>query len=246
LSRYCSRMQPPLPFLPTDSRHTSCPAQVVPGLPRSDASWCIRKWTRPSTAGFLGSVGLSAQMLLPLPDGLSLLGLSPPDVQSVTADVTGTGCQSPRGSLTITSTVGPSFNLGVGSFTPTQFFLSAIGDVAYILGRSTVGSTTAPLPFIISFNIQAGTTSLISLSGNAVPLSAALNRSGNLLVGANDESVHVIDTSTGLDIQQVALTFPQSSLCIAPGNQQHKLRLRPSHSPQHSRVEPARSSLTTL
>ena len=143
-------------------------------------------------------MGFSAQMLLPLPDGISLLGLSPPDVQSVTADVTGTGCQSPRGSLTITNTVGPAFNLGVGSFTPTQFFLSADGAVAYILGQSAVGSTTAPLPFIISFNIQAGTTSLISLAGNAVPLSAALNRSGNLLVGANDESVHVIDTSTGL------------------------------------------------
>jgi len=172
----------------------------------------------PSTGAFLSGVGLPAQMLLPLPDGISLLGLSPPDVQSVTADVTGTGCQSPRGSLTITNTVGPSFNLGVGSFTPTHFFLSANGDVAYILGRSAVGSTTAPLPFIISFNIPAGTASLISLAGNAVPLSAAFNGSGNLLVGANDESVHVIDTSTGLDIQQVALTFPQSSLCIAPGN----------------------------
>jgi len=74
------------------------------------------------------------------------------------------------------------------------------------------------LPFIISFNVTNGTTSLISLAGNAVPLSAALNRSGNLLVGANDESVHVIDTSTGLDIQQVALNFPQFSLCVAPGN----------------------------
>ena len=43
----------------------------------------------PSTAGLLASVSLPAQMLLTLPDGLSLLALSPPDVQSVTASITG-------------------------------------------------------------------------------------------------------------------------------------------------------------
>jgi hypothetical protein len=126
------------------------------------------------------------------------------------------GCPSPRGFLNVTNTVGPSFNLGVGSFTPAQFFLSANGDVAYILGRAAVGSTTAPLPFVISFNITAGTTSLISLAGNALPLSASLSGT-NLLVGADDGAVHVIDTTTGLDTQQVALAFPQDSLCIAPG-----------------------------
>jgi len=175
-----------------------------------------------------GSVSLSGQMLRTLPDGMSLLALAPPDVQTVTATISGTpvpgdtGCLSPRGPLnitplTLTNTVGPTFNLSVGSFTPTQFFLSANGDVAYILGRAAVGSTTAPLPFVISFNVTAGTTSLISLAGSALPLSASLSGT-NLLVGADDGAVHVIDTTTGLDTQQVALPFPQSSLCIAPGS----------------------------
>jgi hypothetical protein len=179
----------------------------------------------PSTAGSLGSVSLTGQMLRTLPDGMSLLALAPPDVQTVTASITGPltppvntpGCPSPRGFLNVTNTVGPSFNLGVGSFTPTQFFLSANGDVAYILGRAPVGSTTAPLPFVIGFNVTAGTTSLISLAGNALPLNASLSGT-DLLVGADDGAVHVIDTTTGLDTQQVTLPFPQNNLCVAPGN----------------------------
>ncbi len=180
----------------------------------------------PSAAGSLGSVGLPGQMLRTLPDGMSLLALTPPDLQTVTATITGpqtppantSGCPSPRGFLNITNTLGPSVNLGVGSFTPTQFFLSPNGDVAYILGRTAIGSTTAPLPFVISFSVTAGTTSLISLAGSALPLSASLNGTSNLLVGADDGAVHVIDTTTGLDTQQVMLPFPQNSLCIAPGN----------------------------
>ena len=37
-------------------------------------------------------------------------------------------------------------------------------------------------------------------------------------MGASDNSVHVIDTQSGLDLQQVALSFPSASLCIGPGN----------------------------
>jgi hypothetical protein len=55
--------------------------------------------------------------------------------------------------------------------------------------------------------------------GNATPLSAGTSSAGDLLfVGANDNQVHVIDTSTGLDATQVSLPFPQASLCVGPGN----------------------------
>jgi hypothetical protein len=93
--------------------------------------------------------------------------------------------------------------------------LSPDGSAAYILGKTASGF----LPFVMSFNIGSGVTTEFSLAGNALPLSAAVDRTGNFLfVGASDNSVHVIDTTTGLDIQQVPLTFPSESLCIGPGS----------------------------
>ena len=179
----------------------------------------------PSTSGSLGNANLPAQFLRPLPDGMSLLALTPPVVQTLTATITGpqpipanaSGCLAPRGALNLTNTPGPSFNLGTGAFVPTQFFLSRDGSVAYILAQTTSG---ASFPFIITFNLQTGTSSQLSLSGNALPLSAAISPAGDqLLVGADDSQVHVIETATGFDTEQVPLNFANnSSLCIGPGN----------------------------
>jgi hypothetical protein len=176
----------------------------------------------PSTSASLGTASLPAQLLRPLADGMSLVALNPPDIQTVTAAISGappvnvSGCPAPRGALTISNTVGPSFNLGVGNFTPKEFFLSPDGSVAYILAQTAGG---ASLPFIISFDLNSDTARQISLAGGAVPLSAGISRSGTFLfVGADDNAVHVVDTTTGLDTQQIALTFPNQSLCIGPGN----------------------------
>jgi hypothetical protein len=182
----------------------------------------------PSTAGSIANLNLTAQLLRPLPDGISLLALAPPSLETATAvigpvppspPVNVPGCPSPRGFLAVSNQVGPSFNLGTGNFTPTQFFVSPDGSTAYILGQSGSGASAAALPFIIAFHLRSETTSLISLAGSAKPLSAALSGSGDFLfAGADDGAVHVIDTSTELDTQQVALTFPGSSLCLGPGN----------------------------
>ncbi|HWH59716.1 MAG TPA: hypothetical protein VN682_18950 [Terriglobales bacterium] len=179
----------------------------------------------PSTSGSLGNVSLAAQYLRPLPDGMSLVALNPPVVQTMTANITGpqnvpqnaSGCLAPRGVLNLTNTPGPSSNLGTGPFVPRQFFLSPDGSVAYILAQTTGGGS---FPFIIAFNVQTGASSQISLSGGAVPLSAGISPGGDqLLVGADDGQVHVIETATGLDTQQVQLTFANNtSLCIGPGN----------------------------
>jgi hypothetical protein len=85
------------------------------------------------------------------------------------------------------------------------------------LAQTTSGGT---FPFIIALNVQTGASSQFSLSGGAVPLSAGISPGGDqLLVGADDGQVHVIETATGLDIQQVQLTFANNtSLCIGPGN----------------------------
>jgi trimeric autotransporter adhesin len=255
----------------------------------------------PAAAGSLSGVSLASQFIRALPDGQSALALSPPDVQTIAATITGTpsvgvpGCPAPRGFLTIANTPGPPVNLGVGSFTPRQFLISSDGASAYILaevvpqlrtvvtitaasasgsnttyaytatsgptlvtgasivitgmraqadngifnitgvgpgtftvvnptginssGESGTGTVSPRLPFVIRFDLQTQTTSLLSLAGNAAPLSASLSPAGDLLfVGASDGAVHVVDTSSNLDTQQVTLPFPQNSLCLGQGN----------------------------
>jgi hypothetical protein len=176
-------------------------------------------------AGSIVAVGVASDLIRPLPDGQSALALAPPNVQTVTATIGGLpavgvpGCPAPRGFLTIDNAVAPAVSLGTGSFTPTQFFLSPKGSAAYVLGETGSGSAMARLPFIIAFDLTTESPSDISLAGNATPLNASLSPSGDLLfVGADDGAVHVINTATQLDTQQIALTFPQSSLCIGPGN----------------------------
>ena len=176
----------------------------------------------PNSAASLTAVNFPAQYLRPLSDGMSLLALTPPNLQTVTAAISGNpsgtlpGCPSPRGFLNITNTVGPAVNLGTGSFVPNQFFLSPDGTTAYILAKTGSG---AALPFFIKFDITTGLSSQFSLAGGALPLRAGISRIGDLLiVGANDNSVHIVDTLTGVDLQQLPLSFPNASLCIGPGN----------------------------
>ena len=260
------------------------------------------------------SFGFPSLLLRPLPDGQSLAALAPPDIQTMSATVSGSGCVAPRGSLAVTNTVRPPVNLGVGNFTPKQFLISPDGSMAYILGQvqpavnfpvtaatcvlntsgtgcasanitytytwsagpavalganltiagmptgdngtfkvlgvsgpapngsggfsgtftvanasgvpasglagSASGTETLNFDFVVAFNLQRQTSADIALFGNAAPLSASLSPTGDLLfVGADDDQVHVIDTTTQLDTGQVPLTFPQnSSLCVGPGS----------------------------
>jgi WD40 repeat protein len=69
------------------------------------------------------------------------------------------------------------------------------------------------------FNVNTQSSSTLSLSNGATPLSASLSPDGTLLfVGADDGTVHVIDTASGLDTQQVTFPFPTNELCFGPGN----------------------------
>jgi hypothetical protein len=153
-------------------------------------------------------------LIRPLPDGSSLLVLDPPDIDVVSVtSLTALGCSG-----TVTDTTN-SFDLGEGSFIPTQFFVSPDGATAYILGNSSAGPPPSRLPFVMVFNVNTQSASALSLSNSATPLSASLSPDGKLLfVGADDGSLHVIDTTSGLDTQQVTFPFPTNELCFGPGN----------------------------
>lgn len=153
-------------------------------------------------------------LIRPLPDGSTLLVLDPPDIDVVSVtSLTALDCSG-----TVTDTTN-SFNLGEGSFIPAQFFVSPDGSTAYILGNSSAGPPPSRLPFVMVFNVNTQTASALSLSNSATPLSASLSPDGMLLfVGADDGTLHVIDTTSGLDTQQVTFPFPTNELCYGPGN----------------------------
>ncbi|MBZ5705872.1 MAG: hypothetical protein LAN63_10995 [Acidobacteriia bacterium] len=155
----------------------------------------------------LGSVSAPGSTALrALPDGKSFLVLASPNIENITADITGTptptvtiGCPAPLGFLMVTNTVSTPVNFGQGNFVPTQFIVSPDGSKAYV-----VSST---LPSILVFDIASQTSSAIQLAGDTTPLRASLTPEGSLLyVGTSDNMVHVLDTVVSSDIQQI--TFP--------------------------------------
>jgi hypothetical protein len=140
-----------------------------------------------------------------LPNGLQVLAVDSPGIDIINVNTTPVGC-SPPVSNTVTS-----FNLGRGTFVPTQLIMSQDGARAYVIA-SNLGS-------VLVFNIGNQTSSAIPLAGDAIPVQASLTPDGTrLYIAAADGQIHVLDTEGGNDIQQV--TFPtdvstfQAGLCV--------------------------------
>ena len=134
-----------------------------------------------------------------------VLALNPPDISIISANApVGTawaGCTP----IVVDNNPPPkSFNLGQ-DFVPKQLIVSQDGSTAYVV-PSNLGS-------ILVFNVAGQNSTAIGLAGNATPLSASLTPDGTLLyVGASDQTIHVLDTVSGSDLQQIS--FPQGqSLC---------------------------------
>jgi trimeric autotransporter adhesin len=140
-----------------------------------------------------------------LPNG-AMLALDPPgfDLLVPTVAVSSNGCSVPRppyapGGIDLSVSNAASFlNLGLGNFVPTQWIVSNDGSAAYLLANHT-GS-------VLVSNLTQRTTAAIQLTGNVLPVQAALDPAGsNLYVAASDGSVHILDTLTENDIQQISL-----------------------------------------
>jgi DNA-binding beta-propeller fold protein YncE len=153
----------------------------------------------PSTPTFIQTLPGAAQLLsADSPSTFHLLALSPPDIDIISVNTTPSGCAPP-----VTDGPVAAFNLGQGNFVAKQLIVSQNGSTAYVIA-SNVSS-------VLVFNIAGQTSTTIPLSGNAMPLSAALTPDGTLLyVGADDQTVHVVNTQAGGDIQQIS--FPEG-LC---------------------------------
>jgi WD40 repeat protein len=155
-------------------------------------------------------------MLRALGDGSTLLALDPPNLTMISTTLPSVSPVLCTGTITSSAT---TFSLGQASFIPTQFIVAPNASAAYILGVKSLGPPPVRLSFIIAFNFSTLTPSSISLFNSATPLNAAISPDSSLLfVGADDGTVHVIDTATGTDTPQpVTFTFPDNPLCVGPG-----------------------------
>jgi WD40 repeat protein len=159
-----------------------------------------------------------------IPNASEMLALAPPNVQTITAVISGnplsgtpdtgtnpalyTGCLAPRGFLTVANNVSAPVNLGQGNFTVRQLIVSPDGAHAYILANE--------LADILVYNIGDQTSSAIGLASNASALQASLTPDGNFLyVGGSDGTLHVVDTQIGVDTQQIS--FPVNSSTLTGG-----------------------------
>src|SRR2546426_10932381 len=185
---------------------TNDPASLVPELT-----------TKPTTG--------TPFMIRAVPDG-TMLAVAPPGIDIFTPTVSGNGCAFQRpypgvppppfilGTLAVSNAVS-FFDLGQGNFVPTQLIISQDGTTAYILGE-TPPPNSQPVSIIVVFNIGNKNSSAFTLSPNAIPLQAPLTPDGTLLyIGASDGTVHVVDTVTFADIQQIS--FPQNPSTLQGG-----------------------------
>jgi DNA-binding beta-propeller fold protein YncE len=182
----------------------------------------------------VGSVATPASLIRPLPDGKSLLALDPPNVSSVTSNLTalpGTptpitanppqviGCPAPYtlsfppppppslpalGFLTNTTTTNFTADSGLGTFTPTAFLLSSDGQKAYILAANVLNVNV--------FDVASHTTTPLALTGNAAPIAGSLSSDGQTLyVTTSDNVLHIVNLVSGGDTAQLPL--PSANLC---------------------------------
>lgn len=132
-------------------------------------------------------------LIAALPNGTHMFAVNPPTVSVIDVSTMPSGCTPP------VSDVPTSFNLGQGTFTASQVLISPDGSTAYIISPN--------LRNIMVFNIAGETATSIALANNAAPLQAALTPDGTMLVvGATDGNLHVIQTSTNADTQQINFT----------------------------------------
>jgi trimeric autotransporter adhesin len=165
----------------------------------------------PATPSFLRALPRDAPNLADPPTSgtataiTSILAVDSPGIDLFRVARAPAGCSS-----TASSGTAASFNLGQGSFVPIQLIVSQDGTRAFVIA-SNRGS-------VLVFNIDNQTSSAIPLSGDAVPVHASLTPDGTrLYIAAADGQVHVLDTQSGGDIQQIsfptdATTF-QAGLC---------------------------------
>ena len=125
-----------------------------------------------------------------LPNGNGAVVADSPMVDVVTTGSIAAGCP-PKPQSTVTA-----YDLGFGSFTANQMFVSGDSSRVYIL---------SDLNKVIGLNLTTLTPFSIPLTGGAIPTTGGVMIDNSLLyVGGSDGNVHVLTVSSGSDTAQVS------------------------------------------
>jgi hypothetical protein len=141
-----------------------------------------------------------------IPNGTGAVAIDPPSIDVIsTPSPLSTGCP------VSTQSVLSSYDLGMGSFTPSQLLVSLDSSTAWVISSS--------LASVVRFDLASTTPSPIGLAGGAMPNSGSLSLDGTQLwVGASDNNMHRIDTVFSVDAAQVAVNLTDSNGNATPPN----------------------------
>jgi len=194
---------------------------LVPGTSISGVATCDAQPTHadPPNFDFVSTAPGIPLQIFPSPDAQHVLALDPPNGRIDMFTTSDTQHALPDGQFTCNAPTvnfpqtAQFFNLGEGSFTPIYAQLVADGSEVIVVARD--------LPAVLLFNVSSGLTSSIQMArpgfGDTHPLSASASTDGSQVYVAacdqypnNDQtqpcaagSVHIVNTVSGGDLQQV-------------------------------------------
>jgi trimeric autotransporter adhesin len=150
-------------------------------------------------------VGTAPTLIKAIPNGKGAVAVDPPYLDVIYTPPLAAGCTT----LTTQSVLTP-YDLGVGSFTPTQLLVTTDSNNAWILSN---------LSNLVDFNLTSLSPSTVSVAGGATPLYGGLSLDGTQLwVGTSDNTVHRIDTALPSDVAQVAVNLTDANGNVTPPN----------------------------
>jgi hypothetical protein len=151
----------------------------------------------------------------------NLIALAPPDIQLLTANFSREfqhegvfTCNAP---FINSFSLGASFNLGQGTFTPLLMQVTGDGSQVIVVAKN--------IPAVLTADINSGTTTAIPLLNNASPRAASATQDGSQVFVASCDgnptnpntcgSIHMVNTQNGGDLQQLVYTNINSgdSMC---------------------------------
>jgi hypothetical protein len=148
----------------------------------------------------------SPTLIRAIPNGSGAVAIDPPSIDVIaTPSPLSAGCP-----VTTPSTL-TGYDLGVGSFTPSQLLVSPDSSTAWVMSSS--------VPSVVRFDLATSTPSTIGIAGGAMPNSGSLSLDGTQLwVGASDNAMHRVDTVFSVDAAQVAVNLTDANGNVTPPN----------------------------
>jgi hypothetical protein len=144
-------------------------------------------------------------LITAVPNGTGAVAADSPNVDVIsTPSVLSAGCP-----VTTKSTITP-YDLGAGSFTARQMFVSPDSTRAWIVSN---------LPQILTFSLPSLTPNNIPLTGGATAYNGGITMdSANAYFGASDGTVHRILVNELSDVSQIAVNLKDSNGNVTPPN----------------------------